>query len=202
MKLKELFSNYKKASIAVILAFVLVIAGVSIAIFGKTNSKDQHISSNLENNSETQGSVAKNEENNKDKENIDTEKTEESNGNKVDDNDKTNKDEGSDSKDTSDNTEGNNNKPETSDGKGKIPTQGNGQSTENKNEVVFTFYSSTAQNVYLSGEMNNWSTTATKMKKNGNWFTVSVPLEKNVQYKFIADNYWCIDPFSIDAKVD
>lgn len=53
--------------------------------------------------------------------------------------------------------------------------------------VLFTFYSSSAQNVYLAGEMNNWSTTANEMRKNGNWFTTSIPLEGNVEYKFVVD---------------
>ena len=58
------------------------------------------------------------------------------------------------------------------------------------NLVLFTFYSSSAQNVYLAGEMT----------KNGNWFTVSIPLKENVEYKFVVDGTWTIDPFSIDTK--
>jgi hypothetical protein len=70
----------------------------------------------------------------------------------------------------------------------------------NENSVQFKYYSSSAKDVYLTGTMNNWSKTDTKMKKDGNWFTVSIPLTANVEYKFVVDGNLMIDPFSLDTK--
>ena len=48
----------------------------------------------------------------------------------------------------------------------------------------------------LAGDFNNWSATATPMKKEGNVWSVTVPLSPGVhQYKFIADGTrWLQDP--------
>ena len=68
------------------------------------------------------------------------------------------------------------------------PSETNSTSSEiDKNLVEFKYYSSSAENVYLTGTMNNWSNTDTKMTKEGNWFTVSIPLTTNVEYKFVVD---------------
>ncbi|MFD2671267.1 glycogen-binding domain-containing protein [Marinicrinis sediminis] len=63
-------------------------------------------------------------------------------------------------------------------------------------DVTFYFYSSQAKNVYLSGSFNGWSETETPMKKNGNEFTVTVPLAHTTTYKFIADGSYHYDPFN------
>lgn len=68
---------------------------------------------------------------------------------------------------------------------------------EKKITVEFKFYHSSAENVYLAGSFNNWSKTADKMTKNGNWFSISVPIKKDVQYKFVADGIWYSDPFNL-----
>lgn len=69
---------------------------------------------------------------------------------------------------------------------------------EEENLIQFKFYDSNAKEVYLAGNFNNWSKTANKMKKEGNWFTISIPIKKNTQYKFVADGNWYSDPFNTD----
>ncbi|MEW9698470.1 glycogen-binding domain-containing protein [Paenibacillus sp. SI8] len=66
--------------------------------------------------------------------------------------------------------------------------------------VVFKYFSSTANQVYLAGDFNQWSPTAAPMSKQGNWFTAVIPLNQSAEYKFVVDGEWTIDPFSLDVK--
>ena len=51
------------------------------------------------------------------------------------------------------------------------------------------------QHVYLGGDFNNWSTTATPMEKVGGDFQATMNLADGVHYyKFIADGQWITDP--------
>lgn len=68
---------------------------------------------------------------------------------------------------------------------------------EKVNQVTFKFFGTEASEVYLAGNFNNWSTTATKMTKNGDYFSVTVPISSNVQYKFVADGAWCSDSLNL-----
>ena len=54
---------------------------------------------------------------------------------------------------------------------------------------------SSAQNVYISGTFNNWSTTQTPMKFTGNGWTINLKLEPGrYEYKYITDGRWMTDP--------
>ncbi len=68
--------------------------------------------------------------------------------------------------------------------------------TAQRKRVVFTFEAPDANNVFLAGSFNNWSTNADPMKKNseGVWTKAKI-LQKGVhEYKFIVDNKWILDP--------
>ena len=70
-----------------------------------------------------------------------------------------------------------------------------GGPTINGNQVTFRYESSTANNVYLAGTMNGWSTTSTKLTKNNNVFTSTLELEPGIyEYKFVVDSQWITDP--------
>ncbi|HUK82741.1 MAG TPA: protein kinase [Verrucomicrobiae bacterium] len=63
-------------------------------------------------------------------------------------------------------------------------------------DMTFTYKAPTASSVYLRGDFNNWSATATPMKKaaNGEW-TVTVPLKTGRHaYKFLVDGKMILDP--------
>ncbi|MBW7474606.1 glycogen-binding domain-containing protein [Paenibacillus oenotherae] len=68
-----------------------------------------------------------------------------------------------------------------------------------KQLVAFKYYSTTAKNVYLAGTFNKWSPTAIKMKKakDSPWFTASVTLDRQAEYKFVVDGVWSGDPFNL-----
>lgn len=70
---------------------------------------------------------------------------------------------------------------------------------EKENLVQFKFYDSNAKEVYLAGNFNNWSKTSDKMEKEGNWFIITVPIKKDIQYKFVADGNWYFDPFNTEV---
>lgn len=62
-----------------------------------------------------------------------------------------------------------------------------------------------AKNAFVVGEFNNWSTTATPMKrlKNGD-FTATLDMESGREYQFrylLAENHWENDP-QADKEVD
>lgn len=62
--------------------------------------------------------------------------------------------------------------------------------------VEFSLRAPAAQRVFVAGEFNNWSATATPMRKgaNGQW-VVTVPLKPGrYQYKFVVDGKWLPDP--------
>ncbi len=64
------------------------------------------------------------------------------------------------------------------------------------NLTVFDCHSETASAVFLAGSFNNWSPTATPMKRDsaGNWM-VSLPLAPGrYEYKFVLDGEWCCEP--------
>ena len=165
MKIKELFSRYKKTIIGVSLLAVIIIVGLVVSILHNSDSNMDNLAANPANMSDDL---------NPDADALETESPQ------------------------STTTPIESEAPAT--------TTSTGESTPittseiSDKSVLFTFYSSSAQNVYLAGEMNNWSTTANEMTKNGNWFTTSIPLEGNVEYKFVVDGTWTIDPFSIDTK--
>jgi hypothetical protein len=62
--------------------------------------------------------------------------------------------------------------------------------------VQFSIKAPNASKVFLAGEFNNWSETATPMRKqpNGEWIA-SVQLKRGrYQYKFLVDGKWQTDP--------
>jgi serine/threonine protein kinase len=70
--------------------------------------------------------------------------------------------------------------------------------------VEFSIRAPAATKVYLSGEFNSWSPTATQMKKqpNGDW-VVSMQLKAGAyQYKFVVDGNWVPDPDNTDRVSD
>ena len=65
------------------------------------------------------------------------------------------------------------------------------------NQVTFRYESSTANNVYLAGSMNGWSSTANKMEETeAGVFTCTLELEPGeYEYKFVVNgNSWVADP--------
>ena len=57
-------------------------------------------------------------------------------------------------------------------------------------------HSDTATVVFLAGSFNDWSQTATPMKKgkDGQW-SASLPLAPGrYEYKFVVDGEWCCEP--------
>ncbi|MBQ8731145.1 MAG: hypothetical protein IJY81_08210, partial [Lachnospiraceae bacterium] len=76
-----------------------------------------------------------------------------------------------------------------------------GGPTVNGNDVTFTYTNANAASVAVAGTMNDWSTTANVMTKNGSTFTYTMDLEPGVyEYKFVVsgdsslDNPWISDP--------
>ena len=71
-------------------------------------------------------------------------------------------------------------------------------------QVTFTYADPTAKAVFLAGQFNNWSPTATPLHKDdsGLW-TASVPLKPGrYQYKFVVDSDWRLDPSNPDSTDD
>ena len=62
--------------------------------------------------------------------------------------------------------------------------------------VEFTIKAPSANKVYLAGEFNKWSETATPMRKrpNGEWFVTLQLKPGRYQYKFLVDGKWQTDP--------
>lgn len=73
----------------------------------------------------------------------------------------------------------------------------------NGNEVTF-YFESDAEEMYLAGDMNGWSTTANPMTKEGNAFTITLTLDKGTYaYKFVdGNNNWFQDPLNENATDD
>ncbi len=70
--------------------------------------------------------------------------------------------------------------------------------------VEFSVRAPNANQVYLAGQFNNWSPTATPMRKlpSGDW-VVSLQLKAGTyQYKFIVDGNWIPDPDNPDRQPD
>jgi serine/threonine protein kinase len=70
--------------------------------------------------------------------------------------------------------------------------------------VEFSVRAPNASKVYLAGSFNNWSDSATPMRKlpNGDW-VVSVQLKADTYlYKFIVDGNWIADPDNPDKRPD
>ncbi|MEO1627465.1 MAG: glycogen-binding domain-containing protein [Bacteroidota bacterium] len=60
-----------------------------------------------------------------------------------------------------------------------------------------------ARNVYLSGTFNNWSTLAMPLRKDGDAWTLKVPLDGGKHlYKFIVDGHWMLDPSNALREMD
>jgi serine/threonine protein kinase len=67
-------------------------------------------------------------------------------------------------------------------------------------DVEFTYKAPTARAVFLAGEFNQWSATATPMRKTagGEWnVTLQFPAGR-YQYKFVVDGTWFTDPDNPD----
>jgi hypothetical protein len=64
--------------------------------------------------------------------------------------------------------------------------------------VKFTYYDPAANEVYLAGEFNNWSTTATPMKRDpdGVWWIILPLPPGRYEYKFVVDGQWMADPMN------
>ena len=62
--------------------------------------------------------------------------------------------------------------------------------------TVVACHADTAIAVFLAGSFNDWSPTATPMKKanDGQW-SASLPLDPGrYEYKFVVDGEWCCEP--------
>ncbi len=70
--------------------------------------------------------------------------------------------------------------------------------------VPFRLEAPQAQAVFLAGEFNHWSTSATPMQRDGQGrWSVSVPLlEGQHSYKFLIDGKWEIDPMNPEVTTD
>lgn len=69
------------------------------------------------------------------------------------------------------------------------------------NFVTFSFKSSEARKVILTGDFNNWNPEKHPMKRNenGTWEKImTLPLGK-YEYKFLVDGEWTIDPQNIQT---
>lgn len=64
-----------------------------------------------------------------------------------------------------------------------------------EDEVIFTFHSSKATDVYLVGDFNNWNPTVEPLEREGGAFRVSLFLVPgSYRYKFVVDGRWIVDP--------
>ncbi len=65
-----------------------------------------------------------------------------------------------------------------------------------KKRITFKYLAPEAQSVFLAGSFNNWSETASNMKKgnNGIWSTTLNLLPGEYEYLFIVDGEWKTDP--------
>lgn len=68
--------------------------------------------------------------------------------------------------------------------------------SEQEKEIEFVFDAPYAQQVYLAGEFNSWSPTATLMEKgNDGIWRVKIKLKPGrYEYKFVIDGVWMEDP--------
>ena len=67
----------------------------------------------------------------------------------------------------------------------------------NGNVVTFNYYGPTDKSVYLAGEMNGWSATATSFtyNKNTGFWTIEKELDPGkYEYKFVVNGNWITDP--------
>jgi 1,4-alpha-glucan branching enzyme len=71
-------------------------------------------------------------------------------------------------------------------------------------EITFAFSDSTAKEVYLAGDFNEWSPTATKMALGGDGvWRVKINLTPGKhEYKFVVDGTWVEDPDNPDKVSD
>jgi hypothetical protein len=61
--------------------------------------------------------------------------------------------------------------------------------------IRFTYTDPVAQTVFLAGNFNNWSTTANPMTRQGDVWSLVLPLEPGkYEYKFVVDGQWVADP--------
>jgi 1,4-alpha-glucan branching enzyme len=68
----------------------------------------------------------------------------------------------------------------------------------------FSYVNASAKEVFLAGEFNHWSSTATPMRNDeyGKW-SIGLPLPPGkYQYKFVADGKWLYDSANPDAVPD
>jgi serine/threonine protein kinase len=70
--------------------------------------------------------------------------------------------------------------------------------------VQFTIKAPAASKVFLAGEFNNWSETATPMRKqpNGEWIVALQLKPGRYQYKFLVDGKWMTDPDNSERTDD
>jgi enterochelin esterase-like enzyme len=67
--------------------------------------------------------------------------------------------------------------------------------------VVFMLVNPTAKSVLYAGDLTSWDHPAKMQKKGDNWtFKASLPPDARVEYKFIVDGAWILDPSA--PKVD
>ncbi|HUK84068.1 MAG TPA: glycogen-binding domain-containing protein [Verrucomicrobiae bacterium] len=71
-------------------------------------------------------------------------------------------------------------------------------------QVTFTYADPSAKEVFLAGQFNNWSPTATALRKDdaGVW-SVAITLKPGrYQYKFVVDGDWRVDPANPNSTDD
>ena len=57
--------------------------------------------------------------------------------------------------------------------------------------MAFLFaFSVNAQDCYLAGTMNGWSTNSTKLNKNGGQYELVLKLDKDVEFKVVYNGNW------------
>jgi hypothetical protein len=63
-------------------------------------------------------------------------------------------------------------------------------------QVVFTFHAPAAKQVFLSGDFNQWSTTATPLRRreDGRWERALALSPGRYEYKYVVDGVWTHDP--------
>ena len=71
-------------------------------------------------------------------------------------------------------------------------------------QVRFTFADPSAREVFLAGQFNNWSPTATALHKDdsGLWMVAIELKPGRYQYKFVVDGDWRVDPASPNSTDD
>ena len=72
------------------------------------------------------------------------------------------------------------------------------------NKVTFYYECTNADTVAVAGDMNGWSMTDWKMKKEGNVYsyTCEIPETGTYGYKFVVNGQWYVDPLNTDTIDD